>query len=157
MQATRWLAAGRFYAEAARFKRSEFWSSRAVRARPVERESSERLPLTACVEVEIAPEAHFEAIPTIQSDFIAPAPGIVLPGAGRPIVFLNEMAVAPLVAMIQGPVTVERLLNAWSQHMSRDRAAQALCWLWEAGVLRSCGSPNNLFDDNRRLNRRGHS
>lgn len=92
--------------------------------------------LSAHLEIELAPEARFETIPTLQNDFIAPAMAIVLPGVRRPIAFLDEIAVGPLAFTIQSPVTVERLLDIWSQRLTPDRAAQVLQWLWEAGVLR---------------------
>jgi flavin-dependent dehydrogenase len=131
------IAAGRFYREAARIKPGEFWSRRAIDPSPAELEAPRngRPALSARLEIELAPEARFETIPTIQGDFIAPAVGVVLPGVSRPIVFLDEVAVAPLAEMIEGPVTVERVLDAWSQRMSPDRAVRVLRWLWDAGVV----------------------
>ncbi len=141
------IAAGRFYAEAAISRRGDFWSSRAIDALPIEREAPQpkRLALSAHLEIELAPEARFETIPTLQHDFIAPATAIVLPGVRRPIAFLDEIAVGPLAAMIEGPVTVERLLGTWSQRITRDRAVQVLGWLWEAGVLRPRALEKNLL------------
>jgi flavin-dependent dehydrogenase len=141
------IAAGRFYGEAAASRWGAFWSSRAIDEVPGEAAAPqrERLALSAHLEIELAPEARFETIPTLQHDFIAPATAIVLPGLRRPIAFLDEIAVGPLAAMIQGPVTVERLLNLWSQRMRSDRAVHVLSWLWEAGVLRPRASENGLF------------
>jgi flavin-dependent dehydrogenase len=138
------VAAGRFYGEAARFKPGEFWSRRAIDPGG-EASRDGRPPLSAHLEIELAPQARFETIPTIQGDFIAPAMGIVLPGVSRPIVFLEEVAVAPLAAMLQGPVSVERLLDRWSQKLTSERAVQVLRWLWDAGVLRPRASENALF------------
>ena len=154
------IAAGRFYAEAALSRRGDFWSRRAIdrsseaidalpseqeTPQPKQPEGSGRPALSAHLEIELAPEVRFETIPTLQHDFIAPATAIVLPGVRRPIVFLDEIAVGPLAAMIQNSVTVERLLDRWSQRMTRDRAIQVLSWLWEAGVLRPRASEKNLL------------
>jgi flavin-dependent dehydrogenase len=136
------MAAGTFYREAARIKPREFWSRRAIDPSFAESEAPRdgRPALSAHLEIELAPETRFETISTIQRDFIAPANAVVFPGLQRPIVFLDEIEVAPLAAMIRGPMTVERLLDAWSQRMSPDRAIQLLRWLWDAGVVRRAES-----------------
>lgn len=131
------VAAGKFYAEAGRTRPGEFWSKRAIDPRRATAETAidVRPALSAHVKINLAPDVRFESVATIQNDFVVPSMGVVVPGVTRPIVFLDEVAVAPLAAMIEGPVTVERLLNDWSHRMSPDRAIQVLRWLLDAGVV----------------------
>jgi flavin-dependent dehydrogenase len=135
-------AASVFYQDVARTRPGEFWQKRAV----VAANNTENPPArparpapTLLTKVQLAPDVNFRTAPAIRGDYIEPSTAITFPDARRPITFLDGIEVAPLVAMIQRPATVEHIVRTWTQHIPLDRAQTIIRWLWETGVI--CSAP----------------
>lgn len=138
-------SATNFYREVARTRPNEFWHKRAVRAAVAD--DAENYPArqkppapTILTKVQLSPDVSFKTTPAIRGDYIEPSTSITFKDARRAITFLDGVEVAPLVAMIERPVTIEHLVTRWTEHVSADRARTLIRWLWETGVL--CPAPS---------------
>jgi flavin-dependent dehydrogenase len=133
-------SAAMFYREIARCNSSEFWHRRAALTHGLRRnkvEELERSPLTTGMEIKLAPEVQFKTLPTLQGDFIVRSRAVTFPALNSPLAFLNDVEVAPLLAMIENPLNVHDLLSKWEQQLPMNRGMAVLQWLWERGVIRS--------------------
>lgn len=131
-------AAATFYQDVARTRPNEFWHQRAAAVAESAWNYPERprhpTP-TFLTKVQLSPDVSFKTTPAIRGDYIEPSTAITFPDARRAVTFLDGIEVAPLVAMIERPVTVEHLVSRWTQHIAPDRAQTILRWLWETGVI----------------------
>lgn len=132
-------AAVGFYKEAMCSRSGAFWKERILNQNQDQTGSKQltqdRRQLTAQTQVRLASEVYFKTIPTIQDDFIVPATALVSPMLRQPIAFLDGILIAPFVAIIQNPIAVADVLEAWSQHIPSHRAITIIKWLWETGIL----------------------
>jgi hypothetical protein len=132
-------AAEKFYGEIAQGMSGEFWHRRFANVNDTKAETPQIQPLqlTALTCVHLSPDVGFAEIPIIQGDFIAPTQAIFSPRLNQPVAFFAGIAIAPLVAGIQHPVTAQQLLQTWAENMPFDSAKTILRWLWETGILDS--------------------
>lgn len=134
-------SAAMFYREVPWSNASEFWCRRVAR---LERDDDvidvERPALTDTDEIQLAPEVAFKTIPTIEGNYIVRSTAISLPTVNTPVVFLDGIAVGPLVAMIDKPTRVENILQLWEQQIPASRARALLQWLSERGAIREKGT-----------------
>lgn len=130
-------AAAGFYKEAMRLRSGAFWKDRIFNQDHAESKqlTLDRGELTPQTQVRLASEVCFQTIPTIQDDFIVPTTALVSPMLTQPIAFLDDILIAPLVAMIHNPIAAADVLQAWSQQIPSDRAITIIEWLWETGIL----------------------
>jgi flavin-dependent dehydrogenase len=131
-------AVANFYGEVAQVRSSDFWRSRAAGwDRPAPPPPPPQQPaLAAGTKVQLAPEVRIEMLPCVQGDFIEATPAVILPGTSRPTTFLDGIAVAPLLTIIEPPITAQQVLEAWVRLIPAHRATAILTWLWEQRVLR---------------------
>jgi flavin-dependent dehydrogenase len=132
-------AAEQFYGEIASEMSGEFWRRRLTNLKNTAPETAWPEPpqLTPLTYIHLSPDIRFGELPVIQGDFIAPIQAIFSPRLHQPVAFFAGMAIAPLVAGIQHPVTAQQLLQAWAEKMPFDQAKTILQWLWGAGILSS--------------------
>jgi flavin-dependent dehydrogenase len=132
-------AAEKFYGEIAQGMSGEFWRRRLTNVNDMKSEAPQIQPLqlTPLTCVHLSPDVGFAEIPVIQGDFIAPIQAIFSPRLNQPVAFFAGIAIAPLVAGIQHPVTAQQLLQTWAENMPFDNAKTILRWLWETGILDS--------------------
>jgi flavin-dependent dehydrogenase len=131
-------AATRFYAEASQYRTGAYWQRRAQRDTPAEFSFSSPsvLPeLKPRTNVRLASNVRFSTIPTVQGDFVKSTTALTAPGLSQPVAFVSGIPVGPLAAMIDNQLTVEQLIDSWSQRLPPDRAMAIARWLWNVGIL----------------------
>lgn len=79
--------------------------------------------------------------PVVSHDFVVPGTRVLIPGMEHDLAFLGDVAIGPLLAGTQQPVSVERLLERWGACLGRDRAVATFESLWAHGVLRASDAP----------------
>jgi hypothetical protein len=131
-------AAG-LYAQVALELETEFWRQR-VGKQPDHNETlirnpPPRKPITAKARIQLAPEAQIFPTPCMEGDFIVRRPALVHPGLARPMAFLGDVAVAPLLEYLRMPLMVDEILRAWSQRTHGNHTVEILGWLWDNGVI----------------------
>jgi flavin-dependent dehydrogenase len=90
--------AGGVYREHRRHADAPFWAARAAAAAEEEPPSPQpAAPLRADERLALAPDARFEEVATVGAEFIEPRLGIVHPAASRPIAFVGDIALAPIL------------------------------------------------------------
>jgi flavin-dependent dehydrogenase len=124
------------YAEAARERNAAFWQSRGcsylgvitpVQAIP--------RPLPFDGKLRLDPAAKIADLPCLKGDFIGLARGLTHPGLEKPLVFLGNVAVGPLLTHLQSPKEMAELLREWSELVSNRAATAILDWLWIKGLI----------------------
>ena len=85
--------------------------------------------------IQLATETEIFPIPCIDGDFIVKRPAVAYASRLRPTVFLDGIAIAPLLEYLRTPLTVQETLRVWSQKIHGDQIEGVLRWLWENGVI----------------------
>ena len=131
-------AAG-LYAQVALERETEFWRQRVGKQRDQKetliRDPRPRKPITAKARIQLAPEAQIFPTPCMEGDFIVKRPALVHPGLARPMAFLGDVAVAPLLEYLRTPLTIDETLRAWSQRTHDNHTVEILGWLWDNGMI----------------------
>jgi hypothetical protein len=81
------------------------------------------------------PAAKIADLPCLKGDFIGLARGLTHPGLEKPLVFLGNVAVGPLLTHLQSPKEMAELLREWSGLVSNRAATAILDWLWTKGLI----------------------
>jgi hypothetical protein len=130
---------GRFYGEVVRFGGEPFWSRRRLplnESSPSEAEAVPvRPPPAAATQVHLHPDAALREEPCVHGEFIAARLALHAPALLRPVVFLDGIEVAPLLADAAQPARWSELLAGWGERLSPARADRVADWLWSRGVL----------------------
>lgn len=140
-------AAGRIYREAIEKWPGPFWHERAgedsAATGPEPRTGSAAPPITPglTTTVQVADGVRAVSAPVLAHDFVVPGTRILMPGLEHGMAFIGDVAIGPLLAVAQQPVSVERLLERWGTCIGRDRAVAALDSLWAHGLLRATAPP----------------
>jgi flavin-dependent dehydrogenase len=135
-QHSEWAA--RYYAEQQSFNAQEFWERRAQRmstspARPPKK-SSVSAPSKGC-RIQVSKEVTIVETPVIHRETIRLAPAIAHPALDRPVAFLNNVPVAPLLGAMVSGETLGDTLEKWSQSVSEGTALQILRWMWSRQLI----------------------
>jgi flavin-dependent dehydrogenase len=132
--------AAHLYSQVARQRPAQFWLDRA-RDEDIEESVTDAPPRTAGMppigrkRLQLATEAQILPVPCIDGDFIVERQALVQRALDRPMVFLGDVAVAPLLHPLRTPLTVDETLQAWSRNLPRRKMLPILNWFWENGVI----------------------
>lgn len=129
------MAASQLYAQVVQEFRTLFWQSRAGRhtvAAEVAPGNSGSLPEKA--RLRLSAETQISEIACLNDCFIVSKPGVTHPTLPRPVAFLDDVALAPLLNCFRVHPSRNQVINAWS-HLGQDRATRILNWVWENGLI----------------------
>ena len=129
--------AGEFYHEVKRYAAEPFWESRRARIQPVHGTPAPtpRPDPTLDSLVKLAPGVSITEEPCIVGGKIEARAGIRSPFLDRPLVYLDGVEIAPLLAELSPGITLRHMLSCWSLAMGRSRALRFAGRLWEMRVL----------------------
>jgi flavin-dependent dehydrogenase len=134
--------AAAFYRERAAVCDQPFWRQRAgfidAAATPV----FETRKLESTSKIRISNLASIESRPTIQGDRIASTPVLRHEALDRPVAFLDEVELVPLLRQIRSGQTSDSIVQAWSGRLSVDLSWRVLCWLWHRRIIVPACSEN---------------
>jgi hypothetical protein len=138
-------AAAQLYGQVALEREAQFWQQRSGKhaieqegavgadSTPVRKRPTEKGRIQLATETEIFP------IPCMDGDFIVKRQAVASPGRVQPMIFLGDVAVAPLLECLRTPLTVQETLSVWSQKIHGNQIEGVLSWLWENGVIVEVG------------------
>lgn len=132
------LAVSRIYAEQRQYPDSEFWRRRGALASGMGHQADEAprardLPMDTLVELD--GDARLVETPCILGDLIEMRPALFHPRLQRPLAYVNDVAVAPLIEALTPGATARTILETWSRSLRNDPARRLLTLLWSLGVL----------------------
>jgi flavin-dependent dehydrogenase len=129
-------AAASLYADSARTYPTPFW---VTRARSVSERAEERrgVPVEWSEDtfVRLNPSVCFQEVPVIRGEFIVGAQGISVPRLRLPVVFLNNILIAPLLTALSGTMRCSEVVRAWSQSVPPKGGIQILNHLLQRDIL----------------------
>ncbi len=134
-------AAASFYAEAAAYYQTDFWTRRvapdlaSIAAKPVDK----GIPAPDTI-VHLSPALNGITVPCLQGEYIVEQRGFTHPGLYGPLVFINDVSVAELLESVLHPTAARDLVCAWTPRMPPESAFRFLRQLWSAGVLCAGGN-----------------
>jgi hypothetical protein len=129
-------AAGSLYADAARTYPTQFWLTRAGSV-PESGEEGRAVPVewSANTFVRLNPLVRFQEVPVIRGEFIVGVQGISVPRLRLPVVFLNNILIAPLLTGLSGTMRCSEVVRAWSQSVPPRGGIQILNHLLKREIL----------------------
>lgn len=130
--------AARYYAEQSLVENDPFWRKRSAGAAatpepPLPQTPAPALDPDLCLKLE--DRARIVTTPCIRGDLIVPMRALAHPNLERPVAYLNDVEVAPLLDALPQGEAVSTILWRWTRHVSVQDGAAALRWMWEHGVI----------------------
>jgi flavin-dependent dehydrogenase len=133
----RWTAES--YSKVARFSEQPFWQARQGAATgsplPIPGNSLQVILPPVMTRIHLAGCASFKEEPCIVGEEIDSRLALRFPTLNRPVVFLDGVEVAALLATLGTPLTWGELLSQWSHTIPRQQAERIAAWLWERQIL----------------------
>lgn len=130
--------AARYYAEQGLVQDHPFWRKRSAGAPAApERPLPQAAGPTLCPDLHLKLEdrARIVTTPCLRGDLIVPMRALAHPNLERPVAYLNDLEVAPLLDAFPHGEAASEVLRRWSPWVSPRDGAEALCWMWKNGVV----------------------
>jgi flavin-dependent dehydrogenase len=125
-----------FYSEASLPSSGRFWEERSILLPQTGSGNSKTNLAVPCgLRLRLSDEARFVVTPRIAGNIITNARALVHPQLERPVVYLNNVEVSPLLETISQGETIAGILGAWSPHVSPREGFEIANWLYRAGIL----------------------
>ncbi len=132
------LKAAAAYAEVAAARESSFWTSRAVGAPDDVAAVDVRVagpPLDPDCIIRVSRQVTYESTPVIRGRFVGRTLAVRTPGLARPVAFLQEVDVAPLLLETAFDRPARAICRDWEAREPRQRSWQMLQWLWQQRIV----------------------
>lgn len=129
--------AAAFYQERAAVSDQPFWRQRAAAAAPdiAPPPALETRQLEPACRIELSRLSQIEPMPVMRGDMIASTPALRHAALDRPVAFLSEIELVPLLLRIRSGETAGSLVQAWSDRISPDKGWTMLQWLWHRRIV----------------------
>jgi flavin-dependent dehydrogenase len=131
--------AAQCYTELIHFQAHDFWAKRGALALPSPPhlrlpQSIEALPAGHC-RIAISADARLVDATALVGDVITEVPTLEHPTLDRPVAFLENHPVAPLLAALGEGATVESLLERWSRTIPQPVCLRLFHWMWAHEIV----------------------
>ena len=83
----------------------------------------------------LSPDARLVATPCVVGDLIETQPALTHPRLERPVAFLGDVALAPIVEAIGSSATTDALLARWSSQVAPATGRAVVRWLLDREIL----------------------
>lgn len=124
------------YKEHQTYADQPFWTSR---SRMLTLENStlphQNTPLDPDSPIQLSELAVLEDTPVLDGDLIKMAPAIDHPCLDKPVAYLGQVELVPLLVSIIPGQTLRDTLDNWSRDMPLDLCASIVDWLWSKKIL----------------------
>jgi hypothetical protein len=132
-------SAAAFYREAAEYYGAQSWWTRAGAGGPAPMANgTESAPLPPPDAVLRAAEAVVVCgVPCLRGDYVEEARAITHERLRRPVVFVDNVAVADLWVRVRWPARAGDVVRLWSTEVGRETALRALACLWQMKLIRA--------------------
>ncbi len=123
---------GEIYASVKRFAHESFWAARVV---PSAKTETLRQPMAMAARLRLNAQVELRSTPVLQNGWIEEATALYAPAFTLPVAYLGNIALAPLVRLIEPGCTGTELLQRWVKRLPLSQCQSLLQWLWQAGIL----------------------
>jgi flavin-dependent dehydrogenase len=128
--------AARYYAEARLRHDGQFWRKRAT-AEPERRVAPPGINTATprALRLRLSGEAALIATPCVSGDIVRNVRALVHPCMERPVAYVNNVEVSPLLDSLPPAGTVAEILQTWTPRISPREGLELINWLYREGVL----------------------
>jgi hypothetical protein len=123
------------YARAAQQWKGSFWQDRGVGAPEKLNKPTEKPYPIAQQAVKLCSKAAFLATPILKETFVGSQLALHHPKLDRPVAFLGNQSIVPLLKQIKSEESIEAIIAHWKSEISPDLGKQIVQWLWQHEVL----------------------
>jgi flavin-dependent dehydrogenase len=128
------------YAERAALAPGPFWKARALAPDRPSAEEALSPPLESSAprdgsRLRLAPEATIVPSPVLTGDFITDGEALAHPALPRPVAFVGEVALAPLVRLLDGADDAPAIIRRWCLTVTPSTGWALVDWLWRRRLL----------------------
>jgi hypothetical protein len=127
--------AAAFYKERAAVCDQRFWRERASLAGGPMVPAFAAKMLDGDCRVRLSDNARIEPTPTIQGQTIVSMAGLHHSSLDRPVVYLDEVELVPLLRQLRSGQTVRSIVESWSEDLSVELSWKVIQWLWDRSIL----------------------
>lgn len=127
------LTTGSIYGTRAAVCDDAFWRRRSSLQEHVKAVRHDHSDLeAACL---ITSTANVERTPVIQGNVIVSKLGITHESLARPVAFVGDVDIVPLLKQIEAGQTAEAVVRKWSRELPLEKAWQIMGWLWTNRIV----------------------
>jgi 2-polyprenyl-6-methoxyphenol hydroxylase-like FAD-dependent oxidoreductase len=112
-----------------------FWRRRAVFQGEMSAPDLEREPPDCNCQVQLSRQVKIEGTPTIQGDIVVSAPALHHSTLDRPVAFLDDVNIIPLLSQVGAGQTIEAIVQGWSEQLTVDLSWRIMQWLWQRKIV----------------------
>jgi flavin-dependent dehydrogenase len=127
--------AAAFYGERAAVCDRPFWRERAGSVEDVQSPVLEEADLEVGCRVRLSRKTTIEEVPVIRKDTVVSSRAIRHEALERPVAFLGEIDLVPLLLQVEPGQTAEAIVWAWSERLPVDQGWKILEWLWHRRIV----------------------
>jgi len=134
-------AASAHYAERAQRSAGGFWSARAGTVSLTAEPRADLLcgALPRAARLALAGDARLATAPVLDGDLIEAGEALEHPALTRPLGFLGDVAIAPLLRRLAEPEEPEAIVRRWCRLCAPSLSWGILDWLWRRRILVAVG------------------
>jgi flavin-dependent dehydrogenase len=134
-----------FYRERAAICDQPFWRQRGVFVGDAKKPLFEEENLEATCRIQLSNMTTIERTPVIQGDTVVSTLAVRHETLERPVAFLGEVDLVPLLRQIRSGQTAEAIVQTWSERLSVELSWKIMRWLWYQRIVVPISTDQNLF------------
>ncbi|MDX5298768.1 MAG: hypothetical protein LPK85_07430, partial [Gammaproteobacteria bacterium] len=124
------------YAEQAQYAPTPFWQVRARQQAPVDvNPLPPPPPPRPDTPLMICPQTRAGTQAVIRGDLIEEIPALIHPSLARPVAFLDDLELLPLLACLMPGESAPHVLARWQRFLPQAHGLRVLDWLWKQRIL----------------------
>jgi flavin-dependent dehydrogenase len=124
-----------FYGERAAVCDRPFWRRRAAFAGESTTPAWQDEPLDGAARIKLSHRTTIEQTPVVQGDVIMAAAALRHEGLARPVAFVGEVEIVPLLRQIEPGQTARATVQIWSERMPAELGWKIVHWLWQRRIV----------------------
>jgi hypothetical protein len=133
-----------FYRERAAICDQPFWQQRGVFVGDAKKPLFEEEDLEATCRIQLSNMTTIESTPVIQGDTVVATLAVRHETLERPVAFLGEVDLVPLLRQIRSGQTAEAIVQTWSERLSVELSWKIMRWLWYQRIVVPISTDQNL-------------
>jgi flavin-dependent dehydrogenase len=124
-----------FYGERAAVCDRPFWRRRAAFAGERTTPAWQDEPLDGADRIRLSHRTTIEQTPVVQGDVIVAAAALRHESLERPVAFVGEVEIVPLLRRIEPGQSARAAVQTWSDRMPADLGWKIMHWLWQRRIV----------------------
>lgn len=133
--------AGKFYVDQYRFQPGPFWKARTKnfdQSSKIQTKRIESPSVSWDTRVQLAPDIKYVDTPVIKGDFICWIPALTHPNLPRPVAYIGDIEIVPLLKTLIPGQTLHKIIEKWVRDIPLAEAYQILSEMLSKKVIIPC-------------------